>query len=353
MSFARPDLLFLVLLLPAAVLSGLLLFLRRRRRVLQLLGEPALLARLGLHAERFPGLRAAALVVAAACIAVAASGPRWGVRAEEVRSQSLQAVLVLDISRSMLVRDIEPDRLERQRLLARRIVRGMEGDRIGLVAFSGRAHVLSPLTVDHSAIHLYLDAIEPGIASQGGSSFTSALRQATGLLTATPEIAGARVILLLSDGEPTEPMEPIFATARRAAEQRIVIHTVGIGSTAGGPVPILQAETGGVVGYVRDESGNVHISRMHEEVLRRIAATTGGMYLDLSDPGATSRLLGAVGRMERGAGAARGRVLPRERYRWFLLAALVLVCAEALLGRRSVVARVPETTADVAEEAAA
>lgn len=352
-SFARPDLIWLVAALPAVVGLGLWLFLRRRRRVLALLGERDLLLRLGLSDERFPLARAALLLGAAASIGLAAAGPRWGIRSEEVRSRSAQVALVLDISRSMLVRDVTPDRLERQRLLTRRLVRGLEGDRIGLVAFAGRAHVLSPLTVDHSALHLYLDAIDPGIASQGGSSFSSALRQAAGLLTTQPEAAGARVIILTSDGEPTEDAESIYAAARRAAEQGIVIHTVGIGTPAGGPVPAFHPETGELVGYAQDNAGRVHISRLHEDVLRRVASIGGGMYVTLEDAGATGRLLSAVGRVERGATAARGRAVPRERYAWFVLIAVVLVGAEAVIGRRSVKARVPRSTADLPEEEAA
>jgi Ca-activated chloride channel homolog len=351
MSFARPDLLLLAVLLPAAVVLGVVLFLRRRTRIVALLGEARLLRRLGLGEERHPRLRLAMLLVAAAAIGLAAAGPRWGIRGEESRSRSLQAVFVLDISRSMLVRDVSPDRLERQRLLARRLLRGMEGDRIGLVAFAGRAHILSPLTVDHGALYLYLDALDPEIASQGGSSISAAIRQATGLLTAQRETAGGRVIILTGDGEPTEPLEPIYAAARRAAEQGIVIHTVGIGTARGGPVPDLHPETGDVVGYRRDEDGNVHVSRLDETVLRRIASIGGGMYLNLADAGATSRLLGAVGGMERAAGPVLGRVAQRERWRLFLFVAVVLVAAEAVLGRRSVVARVPDTTADVAAAA--
>src|SRR5690606_32462792 len=152
---------------PAA--AFMLLYARRRRRVAQALGELSLLERLGGRGlAAFPWRRVLLVVPAAAALGFATLGPRWGTRDEVTESRSANVVLTMDISKSMLAPDVAPDRLERARLLARRIVREMRTDRIGLVVFAGRAYVLSPLTTDHGALDLYLDALDPQIVSQGG-----------------------------------------------------------------------------------------------------------------------------------------------------------------------------------------
>src|SRR5690606_8311722 len=133
MSFSRPDLLWLVFALPVVVGLGVLGYARRRRRVAALFGSAGLVERLGGGALlRFPTARLTLLTFAAAALGVAAAGPRWGYEVVEAGSRSLNVVLAVDVSKSMLARDLAPNRLERQRLLARRLLRELEGDRIGL-----------------------------------------------------------------------------------------------------------------------------------------------------------------------------------------------------------------------------
>jgi Ca-activated chloride channel homolog len=144
MSFARPDLLPLALLAPAALLLAGWLYARRRQRIAHAFSEPHLLQRLG-GAEllRFPLTRIVLITLAGMSLGLAAAGPRWGVRAAEGRALALNVVVAIDISKSMLARDVEPDRLERARLFSRRLLRDLGGDRFGLVVFAGRAYVLS------------------------------------------------------------------------------------------------------------------------------------------------------------------------------------------------------------------
>jgi len=171
-SFDHPELLWFVVGLPAAVSLGVWAWTRRRRRAARVLGSSELLARLGAgDLSRFPATRTALLVVAAGAIGMAAAGPRWGLESVEERTSSADLVLALDVSKSMLARDVAPNRLERERVFARRLLRELPTDRIGLVAFAGRAYVLAPLTVDHGALQLYLDALDPEIAAQCSDEF--------------------------------------------------------------------------------------------------------------------------------------------------------------------------------------
>ena len=263
---------------------------------------------------------------------MAAAGPRWGLESVEEQTAAADLVLALDVSKSMLARDVPPNRLERERVLARRVLRELPGDRIGMVAFAGRAYILSPMTVDHGALQLYLDALDPEIVSQGGSSLASAIRQATDLaLGARESRRGA--VLLVSDGEALEEEDAVRQSASRAARAGITIHTVGVGTLEGAPIPE-EGSDGQVESYKRGPDGEIVVTLLHEELLRDVAATTGGRYVRLGEAGATDAVLGALRGLERTEGDSQRRVRQKERYAWFVLLAVVLLMIDGAVAAR-------------------
>lgn len=332
-TFARPELLPFAVVVPALLALAAWLYARRRRRTARVFSDPHLLARLGGEAlHRFP-VRTAVLVTAAgALLAFAAAGPRWGVRATEGRAMALNIVLAADVSKSMLARDLEPNRLERTRLFARRLLRELAGDRFGLVAFAGRAYVLSPLTVDHSAIQLYIDALDPYMMSDGGSSLAAALNQATDLVRAS-DVAGDRVVVLLSDGEETvQDMDAIRAAADRTARAGVRVIAVGVGTGRGATVPVADPISGRPAGVTRDDLGQVVVSRLDEEALRIITGRTDGRYIRLDDASAVDRVVDALRSMQRAESDGILGVQARERFALFAFLALLLLAADTLLG---------------------
>lgn len=332
MSFARLDLLWLAFALPVLVVLGVHGYVRRRRRAIRALGDSALLRRLGaVEVERTVTGRAVILALAAASLGLAAAGPQWGFRAVESQARSRNIVFAVDVSKSMLARDVTPDRLERQRLLTRRLLRELRGDRFGLVAFAGRAYILSPLTVDHGALELYIDALDPGIVSYGGSSLSAALRQAIDLVQGQPGAAGSRAIVLMTDGEAHEESQAVLAEADRAAQAGIAVHTVGIGTREGDPVPNRDPGSGRVAGYMRDAAGDIVISRLNESLLRDVARRTGGRYVHIEEPGATDRLLAALRSLDQAVMQGDRQVQRKERFGWFVALALGLLVIDAAL----------------------
>lgn len=332
-TFGRPSLLILALLLPALAALAVYLFARRRRRVAEALGDPALMERLGIADLRdFPTRRLGLLVLAAACMGIAAADPRWGTRSADETTRSLDLVLALDVSKSMYATDVSPSRLEAERLLVRRLLRDLPGDRIGMVVFAGRAYTLSPLTVDHSALNLYLDALDPEIVSQGGSSVGAAITQATDLVRGGEETRGRRVVLLVTDGEAHDEIPAIEAAADRAARAGVTLFTVGIGTTRGAPIPDRDPVSGQAAGYKRDENGEVVISRMDADLLQRIARRTGGELIRMDEAGATTRVISTLQRLDREEGPAGRTVQQRERHALFLGLALILLIIDTLLG---------------------
>jgi Ca-activated chloride channel family protein len=333
--WADPFLLHLIALLPVLVLVGILLWWRRRREVAEALGDPALVRRLaGTDLRAFPRRRAALLLPAAALLGVAAAGPRWGTASNAPNATQGDVVLVLDASNSMLAEDVPPSRLEREREAARALVDRL-GGRVGLVAFGGSGQVLSPLTSDAPALHLYLDALSPEIVNQSGTSLYSALRHALELLG--PAGSGGSggppgSIVLVSDGEALDPPRMVDLSVEEAARRGVPIHTVGIGTAAGGPVPDVDDLSGRRIGFKREPDGTVATSRLDEATLRRIAQATGGTYTGATDARSLAALAAAASRGGRAA-RARGESLPDNRYAWPLALALVLVVIDALTER--------------------
>lgn len=345
MTFSNPQLLFLVPLLPALFAVAMLLYVRRRRRVADALADRSLANRLvGTDLHSVPWPRVALVLLAATAIGVAVADPRWGAASEIGTGRSRDLVLVLDVSNSMLVGDAggaasaDLARLEAQREAARRLIRALEGDRIGVVVFAGRAYILSPLTTDRGALELFIDALDPEIVEQTGSSLSPALRQATNLLALGRDRDAAKVIVLVSDGEALEDHQEVRDAAQRAARAGITVHSVGIGTPDGGPVPDIDFETGERRGFKTDPmTGEPAWSRLDETLLREIADITGGSYVPLAQPGAADRLLSRLVAAGRGGGAGPddGGSERAPQQAWFVGLALLLLAADALVDTRA------------------
>lgn len=331
MGLEHPELVWVIPALLLASLAVVWQWRRRRAAAVRALGSPGLLQKL-LRADLggCAGRRALLVSGAAAAIGFALTGPRWGVRIVEQETRGLEAVVVLDISASMLARDVLPSRLERERTEARRLLRELPGDRVGLVVFAGRAYVQAPLTSDHGALELFLDALDPDVAGTPGSSLAAAVRQATDLLRSARGPAD-KVMIVFSDGEAHEPDDVILSAARRAAQAAVRIYTVGVGTERGEPVPETDAESGRVVGYKRDASGEIVLSRLNPAVLQRVASLTGGAFVRV-DEGGVARLVDALQRLERASGPGTRRLELTPRGHWFALLGFLLLAADALLG---------------------
>src|SRR5690348_10428863 len=190
MTFDAPLLLFLAPVVGLAL--GFAAWLGRRRRVrLARRWSPAL----GRLARSRGAWAPAVIGLAGACGVVALAGPRWGRTQIRTESRALSLVFAVDISRSMLAEDVPPSRLQRAIRESRRLIQDLEGDRLGLIAFAGRSYILSPLTVDGGAIRMYLDALDPDLASEGGTGLSGVLTYGSELLSAATDAADGVVAL--------------------------------------------------------------------------------------------------------------------------------------------------------------
>jgi Ca-activated chloride channel family protein len=233
--------------------------------------------------------KAALLLGALACVAAALAGPRWGAYWEELPRRGIDLMICLDVSRSMLARDVPPNRLERAKQDIRDVVSSLRGDRVGLIAFAGAASLKCPLTIDYGFFRMALDDLTVGSVARGGTNLGDAVRLAAESLDdgggTVPRAArpAGKAILLISDGEDTAESFPVEAASRVFREQGIRVYTVGLGDASqGARVPLEKGEgreeRGEPTGYLEYEGEQVW-SRMNPETLRAMALAGGGAYV--------------------------------------------------------------------------
>ncbi len=314
---------------PMLVALAVAEFVRRRRRVAARLGDRSLLAALaGEDLVAVPWRRVAPVLLAALCLGAALSDPGWGGAGKGAEVRGRRIVLVLDASGSMLAADAAPNRLETLRAASRELAAELPGAAVAVVVFAGRAYALVPPTVDRAALDLFLDALEPAMVTQSGSSLSAAVRQGVGLLAAGGRDPSGGALVLISDGDALEDPARVLEAAALARRAGIPVHALGAGTAAGAPVPDVDLATGRAVGFKREVDGEVAVSRLNEELLRQIARETGGTYAALSASGSVERL---AGRLRARVGGAEGGADRRPpRFAWFASLALLLLAGETV-----------------------
>ncbi len=274
-------------------------------------------------------LRFFCVLLALGLAIVALAKPRWGYVYEEVRRRGLDLLLAVDTSRSMLSNDVSPNRLERVKLATQDLINSLEGDRVGLIAFAGRAFLQAPLTIDYDAVVESINDLDTKTIPEGGTNISEAIALATQTFGKTA--TGNRALVIFTDGE--ELSGDAMDAARKAADDGIRIFTIGVGTLQGSLIPI-QLENGAE--FVKDAKGQVVKSHLDEKRLREIATATQGIYLHLENGPQTMRQLISDGlsKMKAAEFDARPSRRPIERYQWPLGAAIVALIASLFINDR-------------------
>ncbi len=334
MRLANPNLLWLLLLVPLAVLAYGIAFARRRRSLARL-GDPVLIARMSAGTSMARKVtRAALLCLAIGLMGLALARPQAGGRARLEKQRGLDLVVALDFSKSMLAKDIYPSRLERAKRELEELMDHLSGDRVGLVAFAGETLTYPP-TTDYDAVKLFWRDLSPSDMPVGGTAIGRALMSGIDMLSRLRAEGGKtrdQVILLLTDGEDNES-QPLEA-ADQAAKLGIKIFAVGIGSRSGELVPEV-GQDDKTEGYLKDREGKYVTSRLDEDLLSKIAARTGGGYLraDAHHFGVDA-IEAALAGLKRTESDTRLVKQYDEVFEYLLAPALLLLLIEACMGER-------------------
>lgn len=329
--FGDPSLLWLLALVPALALF-FAWALWRKAAVLRRFAESEMLRRLvaGTSLPRQIA-KMVLLLLAVLFLALALARPQWGAKQEIVQRKGLDVVVAVDVSLSMYAEDIKPNRLARSKQEIQRFAERLNGDRVALVAFAGDAFLQCPLTSDYNAFRIFLDVLDPTLIDAPGTNVARALEEG---LKAFPKTAGAakyRVMVLLTDGE--DHGGRALKVAELAAEQGVIVHTVGIGSVTGVPIPV--RDESGNKSYKKDRHGNLVSTRMDPELLMQIAKITNGKFHH-AEPGRFELLdvLEALNSMEKREQGSRRFSRFEDRFQIPLAAALFFLVAEMLLSDR-------------------
>ncbi|HEY4220632.1 MAG TPA: VWA domain-containing protein [Myxococcota bacterium] len=349
MRFTSPLMLVLLVLVPV------LLALwnrdeRSRARRMALLVDAGLLTPLatGLSQAR-RGWRRGLALTALFLVVIAAAGPEAGGKTVLLPQRGLDVLFVVDVSRSMRARDVLPDRLERAKAEISSVLPRFAEHRVGVVAFAGTAFVQCPLTTDVEAVRLFLNDLSPESVPQGGTALAAGLEVALNAIRAEDEGQGnkadgknasaGRVIVVVTDGEDHEG--GLDDVAKELKETGATVVLIGVGSTLGEPIPVLDTSSPGggkVTGYVKDRTGQTVMTRMSPEVLSEVATQVGGVFIDgTSQPDMGLREVEA-----KIAGLEKRDLESRTETEWvdrtwipLLLALLSLLTALAMPERRS------------------
>ncbi|MDX2184718.1 MAG: VWA domain-containing protein [Gemmatimonadaceae bacterium] len=311
----------------AIVLLGLAWWAERRRRTrLARYAAADLLALLAPASALAAGrARRGRLAMFALLAGIALAGPRWGQEKTTVRREGIDVALVVDASLSMLAPDERPSRLARVKQEIRRLRASGPGDRFALIAFAGRAYLLTPLTADGGALELYLDNLDPSVVGQAGSMLAPALRQAHDLLAASRG-GGDRAIVVLSDGEIWDDAPAVDAEAARIAQAGMHLVSVGVGSTGGSTIPMADGST------KRDDSGQDVVTKHDPTTLARVASLARGTYVATDATDKAARIRQSLSRLRAERRAIEETAAGLPRFHWFLWPAFAVLFWDARAG---------------------
>ncbi len=321
--FQHIEYLWALLLIPLVIILYIT-YLRWRRAKLRKLGDPALIRHL--LSGRINGRSTTKFVLVTLALFFAIMGLanlQQGAQTEKAQRKGVDVFFALDVSKSMLAKDVQPDRLTRAKQLIGRMMDKMTNDRVGLVVFAGKSYLQVPLTIDYSAARMLLETVNPDMIPTQGTVLSDAIKLADESFSQKEK--KYKTIVLISDGEDHD--EKALSVARQAADQGAVIHTIGIGSPQGST--IFDPATGE---QKLDENGQPVITKLNEEELKSLAKATGGTYTLLTNTNKTAdALVDVIDEME---GKSYGSVLFTDYisyFQYFIAAALLLLIAEWLL----------------------
>jgi len=208
------------------------------------------------------------------CFAIGLVNPKFGTKLETVKREGVDIVFAVDVSKSMLAEDIAPNRIEKSKQLVTQIINNLASDRVGIIAYAGQAYPQLPITTDYASAKMFLQNMNTDMLSSQGTAIADAIEMATTYFN--DEEQSNRILVIISDGE--DHSDNAIEAAINAAEKGIKIFTIGVGKSAGGPIPLKR--NGIIQSYKKDQHGETVITKLNETVLREIATTTNGFYMN-------------------------------------------------------------------------
>ena len=266
-------------------------------------------------------LKVLVLCLAFASIAIALVNPKIGTKLETVRSQGVDIVFAVDVSKSMLAEDVAPNRLEKSKQLVTQIINNLVSDRVGIIAYAGKAFPQLPITTDYAAAKMFLQSMNTDMLSSQGTAINEAIKLA--MTYYDDEEQTNRLLIIISDGE--DHSNVASDAAEEAAAEGIRIFTVGVGDVKGGPIP-QKNQNGIVLNYKKDSYGETVITRLDEETLKNIAKIANGAYMNGRNTNdVIAEIKDVLSKMDKKEFEAKQYADFKDQFQWFLAAAIFLL----------------------------
>jgi Ca-activated chloride channel homolog len=267
------------------------------------------------------------LTIAVVAIFLAMLQPQWGKKETKIAQEGRDLLILLDISRSMLAKDLKPNRLEFTKLKIKNFLKKLDFERVGLILFSGTAFLQCPLTVDHAAFLMFLDQVDVETIASGSTAIDSALNKAIEVYDHSSR--KNKLVVLATDGEDFSlNLEEI---KRKAQAKNIKLFALGIGTLQGGPVPILDAQ-GNISGHEVDGKGNIVLTTLNENMLQKMCQDLLGVYFRSSyDDSDLTQLVSVIKGYEKEKFDDKKMSYYQDQYSWFLGVAFIFLLLEWIL----------------------
>lgn len=319
--FAHPYFLYLLIVVPLLVAMFVYVTYQQKIRLREF-GNPDLLKRLMPNASIIrPQLKFYMLMVVLVLMIVALARPQFGSKLQTAKKQGVEAMIVLDVSNSMMAQDIQPNRLERSKLILSKLIDDMVDDKIGLIVFAGDAFVQLPITTDNVSAKMFLSSINPNLVPRQGTAIGTAIDLAIQSFGPNESEAG-RTIIVITDGENHE--DDAVGAAKLAQEKGITVNVVGMGTPEGTPIPV-----GGTMSFRKDKDGNVVVTKLNETMCRQIAEVGSGIYVRADNSNtALKAVSGQIGEMQKGNLETKSYAEYDEKFYIFVWIALFLLVIE-------------------------
>ena len=281
--------------------------------------------------DRHVNLRSRLLILGVLFMIFASIGPQVGVKLTELTRQGVDIFILLDTSTSMNATDVKPSRMEKAKYELGRLLNDLNGDRVGLIAFAGSAHLHCPLTEDYSAARLFLNMMDTNLIYNQGTNLAEAIKLA--LKNIAEDDSKFKVILLVSDGE--DHQGAALNIAKQAKEKDVIIHSLGVGTVAGAPIPLMD-EKGNRMEFKKNKNGQIVTSTLNELVLHEISDMTNGMFIRIENQAnAILPILNVIKEMEKKEIKSHVFSQYENRYQIFLIIGLLLFIVDFFISTRN------------------
>lgn len=283
--FAQPQYLYLLLIVP---LMWAIYFysVYRNRKNMAKYGNPQILQSLAPDVSKYkPGTKFFFQQLALIIMIFIIARPQMGAKIETVKKQGVEIIIALDVSNSMLARDIAPSRLDKAKQMLSKLIDQLDNDKVGLIVFAGDAYTQLPITSDFVSAKMFLSTISPDMVPTQGTAIGRAI--ALAMNSFTPDQSADKAIIVITDAENHE--DDAVQMAKEAAQKGIMVDVIGIGSEQGAPIPIGGNDTN----LRKDNQGNVVITKLNAQLGRDIAKAGDGIYISADNTGSALRALTA------------------------------------------------------------